>query len=83
VNELRSVLDRRSSPESKVAWIAPVIAYYRRLEVLAADSNASVEEIQRLAKEAGTYIRQHRLKGICVAQQAEQLTVLVRRRDVA
>jgi hypothetical protein len=81
-NQLEGVLDRRNvEAGDTVAWIAPVVVYYRRLEELAADSDASAEEIQRLADESAIHVRQQRLKGVFVAQQAELLAVLVRRRQ--
>jgi hypothetical protein len=80
-NQLQGTLDRRGihSPNT-VAWIAPVIAYYRRLEALAASPDASTDEIKHLADEAKQHVRQHRLKGVFVAQEAEKLAALVHRR---
>lgn len=61
--------------------MGPVLAYYRRLEALASASGCSVEEIENLAEQANDYVRQHRLKGVSVAQEAKQLAALVRRRQ--
>jgi hypothetical protein len=81
VDQFQGILNRRTvKPKHNVAWIAPVVVYHRRLEELAADPNVSAEEIQRLANESAIHVRQHRLKGVFVAQQAGQLAVLLRRR---
>lgn len=77
--QLEDVLDRR---EPQADWIPPVLAYYRRLEAFATAPDASAEEIDGLADEALSYVREHRLKGIFVAQAALQLAALVRRRNV-
>jgi hypothetical protein len=83
-DQLQAVLDRETAQQSDaVHWIAPVVGYYRKLEALAGAPDASAEEIQRLAEEASKYVRQHRLKGIFVAMEAERLAALVRKRNAA
>jgi hypothetical protein len=83
-HQLQGVLDRRGTQQPEaVDWISHVLAYYRRLETLAAAPEASAEEIQRLAEDASTYVRERRLKGIFIGQEAEQLAALVRRRNAA
>lgn len=81
-DQLQKALDRPGMHESRsFPWMGPVLAYYRRLEALASASGCSVEEIENLAEQANDYVRQHRLKGVSVAQEAKQLAALVRRRQ--
>ena len=82
IHQLQGVLDRRAAQQPEaVDWISPVLAYYRRLEALATASDASAKDIQQLAEEVFTHVREHRLKGIFLAQEAERLASLVRRRN--
>jgi hypothetical protein len=83
-HELQRVLDQGSAQQpTAIALIAPVLVYYRRLEALAAAPATTAEEIHQLAVEALQHMRQRRLKGFLVVQQAEQLADLVRRRNAA
>ena len=83
-DQLQGLLDRPRSPEPAVDWVPTLLAYFRRLEALAAAPDAAAEEVQRLAEEASTFARQNRLKGsLRVDLSAEKLAVLVRRRDAA
>jgi hypothetical protein len=82
--ELQRILDRNpDAPPARTEWIPPVREYYVRLQQLAACPLPSEEDALRLAEEAGQYVRQRRLKGIWVAQEARKLAALARRQDAA
>jgi hypothetical protein len=70
----------RDYPE-KTAWALPLIDLCRRLESLAASQNPDPQEVMRLAEEAASYIREHRIKGIAIAQQAKALVILLRKKS--
>jgi hypothetical protein len=72
--QFQGILQR--GPAERTSWVGPVLAYYRRLEALATEARPSAEQSRQLAEEAGHYLRQNRLKGLRVAQQAQKLANL-------
>ena len=81
IRELQSFIDRRAIEPAKLPdWVPVVLGYYRQVEVLAASSTGAVEDALRLAEEASQYVRDNRIKGICVADDARQLAALLDRR---
>jgi hypothetical protein len=79
VAQLEATLNQRpgSVPEAR-EWIEAMLAYSRRLESLAAQPEASVADIECLAEESARYIKDHRLKGFFVAEQAKALAALAK-----
>jgi hypothetical protein len=71
---------KASSSAEKTAWIPPMISFFRRLESLAASQNPDLQDVVQLAKEAATYTREHPIKGLPVAQEAEKLALLLRKK---
>lgn len=83
-NQLEGRQDRPISPDMETeTWIPPVIIFNRRLAELAAASDPSVEDIQKLADESAMFVRQQRVKGILVPELAKKLAVLVQRRKAS
>lgn len=79
--QLQEILDHRSPPPETAACIAQLIDYFKKMEALAAASDASAKEIQQIADEAEVFVKQRRLKGIIVDLEIKQLAELVRKRN--
>ena len=73
----------RIKPNNKeaVSWIEPTIEYAHRLESLAANPNASVQDAICLADEVDKFIRENKLKGINISCSANKLANLLRQRQ--
>jgi hypothetical protein len=80
--QLERILDRKEAPVSaqRTAWIPPMLRFLRRLESLAASQNPDPQDAVQLAEEAAAYIRQHKIKGLPIAQEAEKLALLLRKK---
>jgi hypothetical protein len=82
--QLQTTLAQHAAERPKlVAWIPPVVDYYRRLETLASLPSPPLVEVHQLAEEAARHVRERRLKGICVGHEARRLAQLVERRGIA
>jgi hypothetical protein len=64
-------------------WIPTIISFYRRLDALASDPGSSADEVIGLADEASAYIRNRRLKGIRVAEEARRLAAILSKKRAA
>jgi len=81
IRQLQGGLERPNIPEDFREWGPQVIGLLQRLESLATSSNSQPEECHRLAEEASRYLREHRIKGIFVADGARRLEQLLRARN--
>ena len=84
IRELQRVLERHSAKQPALtSWIPTVLDYYRRLESLTLSPSPSAEQCRELAQEASGFVREHRLKGICVGTLATRLADIVNSREAA
>ena len=81
---LQMTLDGDYGKDAAAAdWLRPAIAYYQRLESLASSPSTSAKEASDFAEETLRFLREKRIKGISLADEAFELADLVRQRQEA
>lgn len=84
VEQLQQVLQRHESERPEVvAWIPGALDLYRRLESLASSPSSSPVECMALSDDALRFVRERRIKGVSIAERAQDLAILLNKRNAA
>ncbi len=78
--KLLARIEAEHKDQSYSFWIPPVVDFNRRLEILASSPTASLDDTLQLAEESAQHVRENKLKGIHVGEQARRLAVLLQKR---